>query len=50
MYNLRMIRINIYITKKQKEALEALNELSLAEHIRRAIDLYLKSLKAERND
>jgi hypothetical protein len=45
-----MIKISMYITKKQKKALEALNELSLSEHIRRAIDLYLKSLKAERKD
>lgn len=43
-----MIRINIYITKKQKEALEALNGLSLSEHIRRAIDEYLARLKKER--
>lgn len=40
-YNSRMIRVDIYITKKQREALKALNELSLSEHIRRAIDEYL---------
>lgn len=45
-----MIRINIYITKKQKEVLEALNELSLSEHIRRAIDEYLARLSKERKD
>jgi aminopeptidase N len=43
-----MKRINIYITQKQKEALEALNELSLSEHIRRAIDEYLARLAKER--
>lgn len=45
-----MIKISIYITKKQKEALEALNDLSLSEHIRRAIDEYLARLRKERKD
>lgn len=39
-----MKRISIFVTIKQKEALEALNELSLSEHIRRAIDEYLARL------
>lgn len=37
-----MKRTNIHITSKQYNALKEINELSLAEHIRRAIDLYLK--------
>lgn len=42
-----MIRINIYITKNQMEALRRLaqNGLSLSEHIRRAIDEYLAKHK-----
>ena len=50
MYNIRMIRINIYITQKQREALEALNQLSLSEHIRRAIDEYITRLRKEREN
>lgn len=47
MYNICMIRINIYITKNQMEALRKLaqNGLSLSEHIRRAIDEYLAKYK-----
>lgn len=45
MYNVCMIRINIYITQKQKQALEELNGLTLSEHIRRAIDEYLAKLR-----
>jgi len=45
-----MIRISVFITNKQKEALEALNELSLSEHIRRAIDEYLARLRKERKN
>jgi hypothetical protein len=45
-----MIKISFYITKKQKKALEDLNELSLSEHIRRAIDEYLARLRKERKE
>jgi hypothetical protein len=39
-----MIRISIYILKKQHELLKKIttNRISLAEHIRRAIDEYLQ--------
>jgi len=43
-----MKRINIYITKKQYKLLKELNELSLSEHIRRAIDEYLSKLKEKK--
>jgi hypothetical protein len=44
-----MIRTNVYVTKKQYETLKKLARegLSMAEHIRRAIDLYLKMLGKE---
>ncbi len=45
-----MVKLDIYITKKQKAILEALRKregLSLAEHIRRAIDNYIKELKSD---
>jgi len=44
-----MIRINVYITKKQREVLKELsqNGLTLSEHIRRAIDEYTKPLYKE---
>lgn len=38
-----MIRYNLYITKKQKTLLENLdNGITVSEHIRRAVDEYLK--------
>jgi len=37
-----MIRYNFYLSKEQKKALEQLPSGSVAEHIRRAIDEYLK--------
>jgi len=43
-----MIRISVFITNKQKEALEALNELGLSEHIRRAIDEYLAKFRKDK--
>lgn len=48
MYNVCMIRINLYITKTQQDALKYLNEqdgLSISEHIRRAIDRYIPAGK-----
>lgn len=45
-----MKRINIYITTNQWKALNDLNELSLSEHIRRAIDEYLARLRKERKE
>ena len=47
-----MIRINVYITQKQLEALRELvsERLSMAEHIRLAIDLYLKTLGKEKHN
>jgi hypothetical protein len=44
-YDLHMIRINIFLPERVVAALKALSEktgLSYAEHIRRAIDAYLK--------
>jgi Ribbon-helix-helix protein, copG family len=41
-------RLNVYLTAKQKEALEKLHEkhgAPLSELVRRAIDLYLKTAK-----
>ena len=45
-------RINLYITKKQLLALRSVADdgLSVSEHIRRAIDLYIKSLREELAD
>jgi hypothetical protein len=37
-----MIRCNFYLTIEQKKRLEKLSQASVAEHIRRAIDEYLK--------
>lgn len=48
MYNIHMIRINLYLTEKQINALKSLNGLSVSEHIRRAIDEYLARLSKER--
>lgn len=48
MYDLPMIRINIFLPERVVAALKALSEktgLSYAEHIRRAIDAYLKKEK-----
>lgn len=41
-----MKRVNIYLTKKQWKTLKELSRdgLTLSEHIRRAIDLYLESI------
>lgn len=41
-----MIKINLYITKKQYQALKrlAVNGIKLSEHIRRAIDEYLERI------
>lgn len=47
-YNLHMIRVNIFLPERVVAALKALSEktgLSYAEHIRRAIDAYLKKTK-----
>jgi hypothetical protein len=47
-YNLHMIRVNIFLPERVVAALKALSEktgLSYAEHIRRAIDAYLKKEK-----
>lgn len=43
-----MKRTNIYFPPKQKEALERICEetgLSFAEHVRRAVDLYIEELR-----
>lgn len=42
-----MLKINLYITKRQYEKLKSLTQdgLSISEHIRRAIDLYLSHLQ-----
>lgn len=47
MYNICMIRLNLYITKNQYEQLKKLasNGLKISEHIRRAIDEYLAKYK-----
>lgn len=49
MYNICMIRINIYIAKEQYEALKKLatSRVSLSEHIRRAIDEYLARIEGD---
>jgi predicted DNA-binding protein len=44
-YTEHMIRVNIHLTEKQRETLRNLARatgLSVAEHIRRAIDEYLR--------
>ena len=41
-----MIRYNMYLTKKQKKCLRNLeNGITVSEHIRRAVDEYLKRKK-----
>jgi len=40
-----MIRKGVYITSKQKEELGILGNLKASEHIRRAIDEYIKRMK-----
>lgn len=45
-----MIRINVQVTKEQNEELRKLafdTRLSVAEHIRRAVEEYLSNLKEE---
>ena len=45
-----MKRVNYYLTEKQLEKLQKLSkdtDLSVSEHIRRAIDLYLQEKKDE---
>ena len=45
-----MKRVNYYLSKVQLEKLKELSSktgLSISEHIRRAIDLYLKELRNE---
>lgn len=39
-----MKRFNIYIKESQSEFLKNINELSLSEHIRRAIDQYINNI------
>ena len=46
-----MTRVNIYITTQQKQALERLaarTGLKVAEHVRRAMDAYLRQLHADK--
>ncbi len=40
-----MIRKGVYITPKQVEVLNEFSELSFSEHVRRAIDEYIRKLK-----
>lgn len=47
-YNVRMKRLNFFLPEQVIEALQALSEktgLTVSEHIRRAIDAYLKKNK-----
>ena len=39
-----MIRKNFFLTEEQVLNLRAMNEISLSEHIRRAIDQYIERL------
>lgn len=43
-YNICMIRINVYVTEEQYQALKTLvtSRVKLSEHIRRAIDDYVE--------
>lgn len=53
MYNVRMKKVNYYLSVKQIEALKELalqTGISISEHIRRAIDIYLKLLKEEKTN
>lgn len=48
-----MIRISVFITRKQQAELEQLKQssgLPVAEHIRRAIDEYLKEKRREQDE
>ncbi len=45
-----MIRKNFYLTEKQVTILKEFNELSISEHIRRAIDEYIKRKLKEKLD
>lgn len=48
-----MKRINVYLTENQIQALRELSDktgLSVAEHIRRALDAYIQKVKNERDD
>jgi hypothetical protein len=40
-----MVRTNIYLNKNQIDFLKTLNDLSISEHIRRALDIYIDSFK-----
>lgn len=43
-----MQRINIYLSDEQKSALESLakvTDIKVAEHVRRAVDLYLEQME-----
>lgn len=40
-----MIRVNLYITAQQKKILEMSGNVSVAEHVRRAIDEYIEKRK-----
>lgn len=48
-----MIRANFHITEKQSEKLRELSEqtgMKQAEHVRRALDAYFKSLERGKNN
>jgi len=42
-----MIRKNFWFTNEQIDFLESLKTLNLTEHIRRAVDDYIKKIKSE---
>jgi metal-responsive CopG/Arc/MetJ family transcriptional regulator len=46
--NMNMIRVNFYLSKLQVDKLKEISQssgLSISEHIRRAIDLYIKEIR-----
>jgi len=40
-----MVRRNLYLTEEQVTFLESLENITLSEHIRRAVDTYIQELK-----
>ena len=44
-----MKRINIYLSESQIDFLKDLNELSISEHVRRSLDLYINKLKPDKS-
>ena len=48
MYNILMERINLYITNAQLTYLRLLSDMTVSEHIRRAINEYIEKMDSQR--